>query len=770
MAVVFVFFLTLFGLAFYRFAETDIDLVGSDRNAMAALYAAQAGLEKASWIAKNHRAIEEGSALSPLNPFTTTFYSEDGPLMENFQQVAHDNQAFLSPGGNELPRYFRINWVDARGADEPNPNLMTCVRVQVLGAVDVDGDGEGGLNESADSQGFPIDLDDVNRKFEAIIGLPGSLAENLSAGAPAFNHENGTVNFITRYEQLRTQDGYDVPQESGFLYYQLGGLAGWDQYGYIFGRPIRQGEIELPPGLFDGDGIVQLSYFSGLDLRQYEGDQIFDRENDPTSGQEGRDIVYVNGDVWIQDVDFGRLDSGGAVRGCDWERTDVTIICTGTITARDIQCGNVGRLIFIARDILLVGDYDTRINGIVLAGRTITLDDQETAGEDRGCEYGVLKNAGNPSEPIRYTAYFMGTMLAGNSINLRNAGWTVLFDEKVINGLIYDEAMSKPTLVYETAENEDGDFPYDKWREVGGELDAGQETYTSQEIADGVAASWDQGGDDSPNLMRIDHDPDWQPASSPNPDRHDYGIYDGLQLDFSPWQDWTNYRALTFWMSLDNWKEVSGSRETARMFYFKLRAGLSALSDGHFPLDKSPPGYYDTIDDPGDGAWKKVRIPLTDIDPTSGFDVTNVAMIRFIFEDFELSWYDPLGTKQWIDYDTDPKGPNPTDPSDPDPYYYGVQGKFVFHDGVNEHPVRFKLDSGKYKFFYTDSWGVDHDIQWNDPNVGMVPLYFEDQFNPNLRIDQIQVPGKPASNPYLEYGLPQCFRYAVTHLREYKTF
>jgi hypothetical protein len=41
-AIVFVFFLTLFGLAFYRLGETDIDLFGYQKNLSKALYASEA--------------------------------------------------------------------------------------------------------------------------------------------------------------------------------------------------------------------------------------------------------------------------------------------------------------------------------------------------------------------------------------------------------------------------------------------------------------------------------------------------------------------------------------------------------------------------------------------------------------------------------------------------------------------------------------------------------------------------------------------------------
>ncbi|MBW2059369.1 MAG: hypothetical protein JRJ26_17920 [Deltaproteobacteria bacterium] len=67
----------------------------------------------------------------------------------------------------------------------------------------------------------------------------------------------------------------------------------------------------------------------------------------------------------------------------------------------------------------------------------------------------------------------------------------------------------------------------------------------------------------------------------------------------------------------------------------------------------------------------------------------------------------------------------------------------------------------------------DHWIKWNpdpaDPAT-MENLCFEKEFNPNLRIDQMEVPGKPGRADYLEYGPARCFRYAVTHLKEHNVF
>ncbi|NIS69922.1 MAG: hypothetical protein GTO12_13540, partial [Proteobacteria bacterium] len=358
-----------------------------------------------------------------------------------------------------------------------------------------------------------------------------------------------------------------------------------------------------------------------------------------------------------------------------------------------------------------------------------------------------------------------------------NGGWTVLHDVRVINGLMIDPTASKPTTVYENAE--DPTFP-SAWSEHGGQLETAQEAYTQEEIDGVMAASWDLGGDDTPDLMRIYQDPYWKPLGD---DRHDYGIKDSLELDFESTgiglQDWTDYPALTFWMSLDNFKRVDGSRETIRMFYFKVRlqddgqrnAYFGPLTEGYY-LSNNHQG-YDSADSPANGAWRQVRIPLAEIDPLRSFDITLVDEVYFYLSDFELRWYNQNeDAEQSIVY-------NVSSGSE-----YGVDGEFVFNDGTTEHKVRFWPESPtKHRLYYTDALGDphgtawdpvhDHTIQWvPDPGfpAAMEDLYFEDHLNPNLRIDQIQVTGRPASNAYLEYGLPRSFRYAVTHLAEYKTF
>jgi hypothetical protein len=114
-----------------------------------------------------------------------------------------------------------------------------------------------------------------------------------------------------------------------------------------------------------------------------------------------------------------------------------------------VDCGNVGRLVLVAKDIELVGNYNTKVNGIAIAFNDITLN-------GNGCTYGILTNQTDYTRSVRYAAYFSGTMVAGNRINLQDDGWVAIYDENVINGYMYSPTLPpKPTLTYERVEAED---------------------------------------------------------------------------------------------------------------------------------------------------------------------------------------------------------------------------------------------------------------------------------------------------------------------------
>jgi len=428
-AIVFVFFLMLFGLAFYRLGETDIDLFDYDKTMSEALYASEAGIDKVRWMLKENHLISEANPFT--NPFSSTY------VEANAIAIANPTSGDFFPGEAEK-RYFRISMIrDASKLNPPGPDSK--VMVQVLGSVDVDADGEAGLTTTED--GFTFDPDDVNRRFEAYIGLPGSLgkrfgAKGISAAAGAFYAGVVEVNLLTASRQFVTPDGDRIKDRNGndgFLYFGSGNLGNWAQWGFIFSDPaptVAGGEIdeiELPPGIFDESGDYidddtngKPDYFQNLDLRPYAGAQTFDPDNnDPTAGAEGRRVIYVNGDIIIRDVDFGYLNDAGVPKNCDWERiktdlafADLAFIANGKITVDRVDCGNVGRLVLVAKDIELVGDYDTKVNGIAIAFNDITLNGS-------GCTNGILtRPPPDDNHPVKYAAYFLGSMVAGNHILL----------------------------------------------------------------------------------------------------------------------------------------------------------------------------------------------------------------------------------------------------------------------------------------------------------------------------------------------------------------
>jgi hypothetical protein len=457
-AIVFVFFLTLFGLAFYRLGETDIDLFGHEEDLSQAFYASEAGIEKVRWVLRE---------VPGVNPFRNDY---DGAAEANACAIANPTSGEFYPGGAGKP-YFKVSMIQDVSKLDP-AEAKSKVRVRVLGSVDVDADGEAGLTTTED--GFTFDPDDVNRRFETYIGLPGTLGENVSAGAQAFYSGGVEVSLTPESRVFITPDGdrlKDRNGNDGFLYFPFpnGTYGIWDQWGFVFSDPVKTGEIELPPGIFDeigefidddNNGIPD--YFQHLDLRTYEGDQTFDPkpENDPTAGAEGRDVIYVNGNITIDDVDFGHLNDQGKVKNADWEghpseRFDLTFIANGDIRVKRVDCGNVGRLVLVAKNISLKGDYNTRVNGIAVAFNDITLDGKPPDGKP-GCDYDILTAPPPDTDrPVKYTAYFLGSMVAGNHIELQREGWTVIYDQNVINGYMYSTTFSKPGLTYERVEAED---------------------------------------------------------------------------------------------------------------------------------------------------------------------------------------------------------------------------------------------------------------------------------------------------------------------------
>ena len=777
-AVVFVFFLMLFGLAYYRLGETDIDLFGYDKKLSKALYASEAGIDKVRWMLKEIHLISKGNPFT--NPFSSTY------VEANALAIANPTAGDFFPGEVDKP-YFKVSMIQTAGGK---------VKVQVLGSVDVDADGAAGLTTTED--GFTFDPDDLNRRFEAYIGLPGTLGERIggkgiSAAARAF-YASGVgveVNLSPESRVFKTPDGDSIKDRNGndgFLYFSRGTYGGiWDQWGFIFSDPaptVSSGEIdkiELPTGIFDESGDYvdedndgRPDYFQHLDLETRPPGVPFTRDNDPTAG--GRRVIYVNGDITIKDVDFGYLNDGGEPKNCDWQRikTDLAFIANGKITVERVDCGNVGRLVLVGKDIELVGDYNTKVNGIAIAFNDITLNGS-------GCTNGILtRPPPNDNRPVKYTAYFLGSMVAGNHVVLQDDGWTVIYDENVINGNMYSTTLLKPTLTYEQVEAEDFNTT-NNWDREGLELYHGQEDYIQEDIDNAQADYLDEGIDGTPELMKMYLEPIWHDAD----DDHDFPITDGVYCDFTEVgnvfedsdisigaQNWDNYTTIHFYMALDNWEKISALKRTRRESTFQLflyDVNWNLLS---FDLSGSGSPIYSNnnwVVEPGKVHWKHVRITPQLMDPLSNFDMRSVVRIEFYYNDILVSWYINDFEREWIRYDK-----NTGSGYGNDGYYYYMRFNGTDHD---KYPVWFQLDAAlRRQLYYTDLVsGDDQPIQWNwDPSTSTPePMYFEDILDPLksalnsvLKIDRIELPGKPATNNYLEYGLPHCLRLDVTNWRE----
>jgi hypothetical protein len=804
-AVVFVFFLMLFGLAFYRLGETDIDLFEYDEKLSKALYVSEAGIEKVRWMLRE---------VAAANPFDKTFNEANAISIAN--PTGGD---FFPVPGEEDKAYFKVSMI--QDASILDPTAKGKVRVRVLGSLDVDADGEAGLTASEDV--FTYDPDDVNRRFEAYIGLPGTLGarfgvKGISAAAGAF-YRVVPVGLSAEPRLFRTPDGDYVKDRNGddrFLFFGSGDFGVWDQWGFVFSDPaptVASGEIdeiELPPGIFDETGEfidedddTKPDYFQDLDLRTYTGAQTFTPSNDPTAGGEGRRVIYVNGDITIDGVDFGYLNDQGDIKNCDWEKAktdrtfaDLAFIANGDITVDRVDCGNVGRLVLVAKNIIFVGDYDTKVNGIAIAYNDITLDGS-------GCTNGILtRPPPDDDRPVKYAAYFLGSMVAGNQINLQNDGWAVIYDENVINGKMYSTAMLKPTVTYERAEASDFNSS-NNWRvtnDSNPEFLHTQGIYTDDERDPPQGDSNDHGddNDDLPELMRLYTERDqWLPKDHralreilslnfPSGVFEDPDISAVTQPDGS--QNWDFYDSITFWMALDNFKRTgTDGKITRREARYQIRLRDSNGNTISFPLENfypesewgtvryhhtgSPEEYMNEIRilTPGEttngetySSWKRVKISLNKIDPGAALDLRSLVAFDIRYVDMELSWMiDPAKpVRKVIWYDNryfryiDENG-----------NWRSIDGKDNQGNLSDDPPA----PNDGYYYLYDDAVVPFYWFRWiEDPESSTEIRMREEVLMPTLRIDRLELPGKPLTNDHLNYGFPHCLRFEVTNWKEFK--
>ena len=278
--------------------------------------------------------------------------------------------------------------------------------------------------------------------------------------------------------------------------------------------------------------------------------------------------------------------------------------------------------------------------------------------------------------------------------------------------------------------------------------------------------------------MKMYQDPIWRDPADPQPDNHDFPISDGIYCDFTDVgnvfedsdisigpQDWDNYTTIHFYMALDNWEKTHDPKRTHRESYLQLR--LYDINGNMLSIDLSYSS-NDWVAEPGKVRWKLIRVNPHVIDPLSNFDSRSVRRIEFYYNDILVRWYINDFDWEWIRYDK-----NDTTGYGSDGYYYYMKFNGTDHD---KYPVQFrdKDANDRYQLYYEDS-GIDYDIQWNwDPSTTTLEnMYFEDTVDPLksalnsvLKVDRIELPGKPATNDYLEYGLPHCLRLEVTNWHE----
>jgi len=366
-------------------------------------------------------------------------------------------------------------------------------------------------------------------------------------------------------------------------------------------------------------------------------------------------------------------------------------------------------------------------------------------------------------------------------------------------------AVPRAFLTYERVEAEDFNTN-NNWDREGLELKYTQEDYILEDIENAQADYADEGIDGIPDLMKMYLEPIWR-HTDPVPaqrDMHDFPISDSVYCDFTdpanvfedpnisigP-QDWYDYTTIHLWMALDNWQKTFLTKTTRRQSYFRLILHDVNGSKLSFNLSGWGSPIYsnnDWLTQPGKVRWVLVRITPQLVDPLSNFDMTNVVRMEFYYNDIRVSWYINDIDREWIGYDNvnvDVDGDGEFDYGD-DGYYYYMKFNPADPPNPTKYPIQFKPPdaNNRRQLYYEDpayttpGTGTPYDIQWNwDPSTPLLTadMYFEDTLNPErsaldsvLKVDRIELPGKPASNDHLEYGLPQCLRLEVSNWQEFQ--
>jgi hypothetical protein len=319
-----------------------------------------------------------------------------------------------------------------------------------------------------------------------------------------------------------------------------------------------------------------------------------------------------------------------------------------------------------------------------------------------------------------------------------------------------------------------------------------QGTYTQDEI-DTMQGDYADGGVDAlPELMRLYTErTEWLPKDH-------RALGETLSLDFLngdfedpdipdfSLQNWEFYDTVAFWMALDNFKRTNtdGTKTTRREARYVIRLSDSGGNTISIPLEilypesewgtvryhhtGTPEEYINEIRDltAGEKAngeaysrWKRVKITPKNIDPGVDFDVRNVERFQIRYRDLELRWtVDPAKQDaRLIWYDN-----RYFRVIDEDDDWESIDGK----DTVGDLDSDTDPNDG-YNYLYTEDSGVYTWFRWyEDPDAAADVRMREEVLMPTLRVDRLELPGKPATNNHLEYGLPSALRLEITNWHE----
>jgi hypothetical protein len=721
--LILVLIISLAGLEFLKVRELETHLSQEAVRQEQARLAAEAGLNRAAWLLRRLPLLR---VTGNPNPFHSRWYSSPAqPLKDtDFLQLSAPNPSDPFYPGPGRP-YYVIG--DVRGAGSK-------VRLRLLGSVDLNGNGLEGLTDK-DRDGYPdlqdADPQDTNWFLETYLGLPGSLGKDLILAAGQILDSGGNqVSFQSGSEELRLAKDITV---KGFLYDTI---AGPRSFGTVVAGQILTGSPALPRHLFDAEGAPMESYFQGIPLKRLEGPAVLSRAPDPTSDLPPGGVLWVRGDVAVEQVDLET----------DWSRKDLVLVATGKLTLRGVKGSSKERLVLIAREVEVWGRAGDWLNAIVVASGDVSL-------LSMGQPTAVDCSGKGPCT----ARYLFGSVLAGGRLKILSQGWALVFDGLVLNGVM---GWSPPTVLLDRFEGEGlGQW----WEKTGGELAQG--VYLQDEILHRAGDSGDVGQDGVAQVLRFTLRPR---LADPGLGREARLILPGCP---SCTQDWQRYSYLDMRMALDNYKRIQEpsqgvSLEVVREAGFKLllrdegglelsyllTQGSSIGSDKYLPEQWGTQAYrleQTDVSDPdpgrddyGEGVlprWKRLRIQFSSMEGNrAGFDFLRVREVALGLVSWRMSWTrsDSLGSSQrelaasGNQLLFDPDGPGPMEAS---PTSLGPGGAIQWTDPASGETLDVPCAAPG------DCWDL--------------PPLKEGDLAITLRLDRLELPGATVMN----HGFPIAF-------------